>query len=1009
MTAKIDEEAVTTKIVALRKEVIGLKNDKDALRKANKEGAIGADEFAKGITKANLAINAANKSIRENERTLENSTKAQQAAAGSITQMRANVSLLTADYVALSKEERKNAEVGGVLKDKIKELNDELKAEEGAYGDNRRAIGGYSEAIEKAISGNTTFVSTLRNSATSLREAKDNTSQYIKGLRATTEGMGGVQKASVAMGLGLKAIGIGLLLTAITGLIAFLSKMDAGMDKVEQATAALSAGFEAFIQTVAPIGELLVDTFTHPLDSIAKLGNALLHPIDSFNAVRAASKKMSDDIAKNVGRAANAAVEYTKTQQDLEDAQDGLILQQAQVNAAVGKALIAAKDGSKTQKERIRLLDVAEAGERKLAKAVLKIREDDLKSLIKFQASKTQLEDADRKKLLEVKAAAVNAGAEAEETEQKIQNRRAALIEQEASARKAAADKRKEAVKKAADEFVAEAERELILATQRGENTLAIEEKIIRRRLAADALGLGKLSKQRLLLTAKANADIAELNTKNAIEQANKLYDASQTQLSARLILARKGSQAEYDIQKQQLEDKRVLDRSTINATIEDAKLRRDKLREVDANADVAAEQLEDAFNKGVLDRKADLDQRRLQTEIDLGAKTFAVQIDNQRKQIDLEESNALALLDLEEETAKKRALLDDKLREELLVRRNQAQAKALAARAELAQQEAERERLDAIAIAEARLMATQKGSVRELQARKELLKKQFDQEIANAKLTAAEKEKIDAKYRSDRKELDEDFLKQLASDIIGVASQATDGITTALEAQSKAALNALTVQQEAAVRSAGTNADLRGRIEEQYQKKREAIEKQAARKRQRIASIENLIQTAQAGTAALELFAKNPILGALSELLILGKAAANQKLIDSQQFAKGTVLRGPSHAKGGIQLFNKSGYHYGEAEGNEIILTKGVYENPLLRAQASALNVAGGGRAFANIAGTSVPVMSEFSYGGVPQAQESNLMEVVQAIKDLNIFVNVTEIDNVKADMVKAKATGAY
>jgi len=38
------------------------------------------------------------------------------------------------------------------------------------------------------------------------------------------------------------------------------------------------------------------------------------------------------------------------------------------------------------------------------------------------------------------------------------------------------------------------------------------------------------------------------------------------------------------------------------------------------------------------------------------------------------------------------------------------------------------------------------------------------------------------------------------------------------------------------------------------------------------------------------------------------------------------------------------NGQHYGEAEDGEIILTKGVNSNPRLRAEASRLNVLGGG-----------------------------------------------------------------
>jgi hypothetical protein len=63
--------------------------------------------------------------------------------------------------------------------------------------------------------------------------------------------------------------------------------------------------------------------------------------------------------------------------------------------------------------------------------------------------------------------------------------------------------------------------------------------------------------------------------------------------------------------------------------------------------------------------------------------------------------------------------------------------------------------------------------------------------------------------------------------------------------------------------------------------------------------------------------------------------------------FRKGGVLRGPSHENNGIP-FTVNGRPGFEAEGDEILLSKGVYRNPSLRSFASALNVAGGGRSFA-------------------------------------------------------------
>tara|TARA_R110002167_G_scaffold81296_2_gene222672 strand:+ start:7950 stop:10592 length:2643 start_codon:yes stop_codon:yes gene_type:complete len=93
--------------------------------------------------------------------------------------------------------------------------------------------------------------------------------------------------------------------------------------------------------------------------------------------------------------------------------------------------------------------------------------------------------------------------------------------------------------------------------------------------------------------------------------------------------------------------------------------------------------------------------------------------------------------------------------------------------------------------------------------------------------------------------------------------------------------------------------------------------------------------------------------LGPIFAGLTIAQGLAQVAAISGVKFAKGGILLGPSHAQGGIKT------PYGELEGNEIVLTKGVTQNPRLRSMASQLNVAGGGRSFA--AGGVLP--SEASY----------------------------------------------
>lgn len=121
--------------------------------------------------------------------------------------------------------------------------------------------------------------------------------------------------------------------------------------------------------------------------------------------------------------------------------------------------------------------------------------------------------------------------------------------------------------------------------------------------------------------------------------------------------------------------------------------------------------------------------------------------------------------------------------------------------------------------------------------------------------------------------------------------------------------------------------------------------------------------QTAEVGintiTEVSGIFASTADWGPLGWILAIGKAAlatargvsAVKKInsIDSgtgQSFADGGPVFGPSHQAGGIKF--SLGGQVNEMEGNEIILTKGVYQNPQLRMIASDLNVLGGGRSFA-------------------------------------------------------------
>jgi len=132
------------------KESTDLKNKIIELRKANKELIDSEGKVTEAYIKNEVEIKALTKELNSNQAQLVKQTQANNAAAGSNDKLRATLSVLTAQYNALSKEERDNSVAGQVLGKAIKGISDELKASEGAVGDFRRNVGDYEGAANRA-------------------------------------------------------------------------------------------------------------------------------------------------------------------------------------------------------------------------------------------------------------------------------------------------------------------------------------------------------------------------------------------------------------------------------------------------------------------------------------------------------------------------------------------------------------------------------------------------------------------------------------------------------------------------------------------------------------------------------------------------------------------------------------------------------------------------------------------------------------------------------------------
>ncbi len=122
---------------------------------------------------------------------------------------------------------------------------------------------------------------------------------------------------------------------------------------------------------------------------------------------------------------------------------------------------------------------------------------------------------------------------------------------------------------------------------------------------------------------------------------------------------------------------------------------------------------------------------------------------------------------------------------------------------------------------------------------------------------------------------------------------------------------------------------------------------------------------------------------------------------INKAKLAKGGVLQGPSHDNGGIPFTvdGKAGF---EAEGDEIVLTKGVYRNPYLRSIASKINAMAGGVKFAKggPAIANIESLKELT-GRINYSTGSNAISFAggNAIHPSTVVNNATQVNNSQID----------
>ena len=473
-TTKILEVVVdNNKAVAAISEYNRLIDEQKAkqaeLTKAYKDEKISQSDYYKAMAQSKEITKTYSRQVQELSKEIQNNIKADTEQAGSLRALRAELSNLTKEYDSLGEAERRS-DAGVALKNRINEITQTLKYNEGETGRFFRNVGDYANKTIEA------FVS-LGGSMGKLKGPINTVNNGFKMLSGN---------AIIAI--------LGALVTVIQKVIQSLKSSESTMNAVTVALAPLNAGGRLLTKVMQTLG-----------NGISKVVTKLTSWADKLGLINEAMKTEQQLVKDEI------ALQLREREVIQENADSQLKIAELKAKAA-DKSTYSAK-------ERLAFLQEALAEEDAVAKRELENAREQYRILqekSKLAANSKEDNDELARSYVAMREAETSYFNKSRElTAQMVEAKNAIAAEE-----KAAAAARKEA----ADAEIAAAEARLQALTQAQEHALDIRTREIEARLKLVEEGsLKEYHLQQELLAAQLEADIKRLEAEEGTDELIKL------------------------------------------------------------------------------------------------------------------------------------------------------------------------------------------------------------------------------------------------------------------------------------------------------------------------------------------------------------------------------------------------------------------------------------------------------------------------------------------------------
>jgi len=306
--------------------------------------------------------------------------------------------------------------------------------------------------------------------------------------------------------IALLASGIGLLLTAVTSLIAAFKRSEAGQEKFQIAMAAIGAVTNQVMDAFASLGELIIDVFTKPQEVFKSFADGfkkfISDPIGTIKGAYNDAKEAVTDFIEETKTEISAMTEITKARQKAHHIDRALKTERAEADRKINDIRLQAEDRENNNAtQRIALLKEAQRLEEEITQKEIVSQRIKIKAQADEMAlGKTTIEDKD--KLAEMQAKLIQLDTK------KLRSQRLLQTQITTATNEEKAEKQRKI-----DEAAAELEKEAEAELARLERIKQIQDEFEQQQLEENAI------KEEEKAEIQKTKELAELESLNATEE----------------------------------------------------------------------------------------------------------------------------------------------------------------------------------------------------------------------------------------------------------------------------------------------------------------------------------------------------------------------------------------------------------------------------------------------------------------------------------------------------------